>query len=152
MIAFIPAASYAGGFWEQIFKQHETVHQPKIIRTKPGFNIKTGLTKIVAESAARNGVPVVLVHRIIAVESRGKCNADNGIAHGPMQVQTATAHSVGVYGNLHNCSTGIEAGVRYLRLALNKSHGNWSYAATLYNRGLGARPSRSQYASLVMKN
>lgn len=109
------------------------------------------LNGIVASAAARHGVPAALIHRIIHVESGGRCSAENGIASGVMQVRPATARGVGVYGNLHDCRTGVEAGVRYLRLALNKSGGNWAIAATLYNRGIGADPVRSQYARLVMQ-
>lgn len=108
------------------------------------------LDHMIARSAARNHVPVALVHRIIKVESGYRCNASSGIAFGIMQVQRATARSVGVHGNLMHCETGLEAGTRYLRQALDAARGNWTYAATLYNRGIAARPTRSHYASLVM--
>lgn len=109
-----------------------------------------GLDALVEASASRNHVPTELVHRIIRVESGGNCAADNGIAVGIMQVQPATAASVGVYGNLKNCATGLEAGTRYLHLALARTGGNWELAATLYNAGLFAKPHRSAYSSRVM--
>jgi len=116
-----------------------------------GGEISSNLSSIVAEASARNGVPVALVHRIIHVESGGRCSAENGIASGVMQVRPATARGVGVYGNLHDCRTGVEAGVRYLRQALYVAHGSWTGAATLYNRGIGARAVHSHYSQLVMR-
>ena len=79
-----------------------------------------------------------------------RCNARNGRALGAMQVFKATARSVGVTGNLLDCATGIEAGVRYLRLALDRA-GSLCGAASLFNKGLYARPSCSGYALKVMR-
>lgn len=109
------------------------------------------LDRMIVATAHRNHVPVALMHRIIRVESGYRCRARNGHAFGIMQVQRATARSVGVRGNLLNCATGLEAGARYLHQALVMAHGNLAHAATLYNRGIWARPRYSHYAALVMR-
>lgn len=103
---------------------------------------------MVTEAAVRHGVPARLAHAVAKAESSYRCNA-RGLAgeQGVMQVKPATARSVGVTGNLFNCRTGIEAGMRYLKQALVLSGGNWCGAATLYNRGIGARPTRSAYCT-----
>ncbi len=105
---------------------------------------------LVDQTALRHGVPPALARAITKVESRGRCHASSGIAHGAMQVRPATARGVGVHGNLYHCATGIEAGVRYLKQALARARGSWAGAATLYNRGLGARPVASGYSRKVL--
>lgn len=153
----LPVAGYA-----QSIKNHptlslldaiESAFASPIVRTHVKHIISDDgqLSHIVEASAARNGVPAELVSRIIRVESRGNCAADNGIAKGVMQVKPQTAASVGVYGSLKNCSTGVEAGARYLRLALDRSGGDWAGAATLYNAGIWARPHASRYSQMVLR-
>lgn len=66
-------------------------------------NVQTIATSI----AHQEGVNPALVHAIINVESTGRCHASSSAnARGAMQVKPATARSVGVYGNLHDCRTG----------------------------------------------
>jgi soluble lytic murein transglycosylase-like protein len=141
------SAQAAGPFRQPPFEPVVTQAVPTHIHG----DLNASLAALVEESALRNHVPVELVHRIIRVESRGQCGADSGVAKGVMQVKPATARSVGVYGNLKNCAVGVEAGVRYLKEALRLAHGNWRGAATLYNRGIYARPSNSQYAMNVLE-
>lgn len=114
------------------------------------FFLPPKVSSIIDEEAARAGVPAELVKRVARVESRGQCSADNGIAQGVMQVRPMTARAMGVTGNLHDCRNSVVAGVRYLKLALKKSHGNWATAAALYNGGLGAARRVTHYSRLVL--
>lgn len=106
---------------------------------------------MVTRSAIEHGLPPALAHGIVRVESGYHCGAYHAGAAGIMQVKAATARSVGISGGLRSCAVGLEAGMRYLRQAYKIAHGNQAYAATLYNRGLGARPSRSGYSRSVMR-
>lgn len=101
--------------------------------------------------AHREGVNPALVHAIINVESTGRCNASSSAgARGAMQVKGATARSVGVYGNLHDCGTGILAGVRYYKVALRANHGNVCAALSSYNTGVGITGRCSGYGRKVL--
>src|SRR5215217_1334580 len=74
---------------------------------------------IVAERARAHGVPVRFALAIAQVETNNRCHVTGSAGEqGVMQVKPATARGVGVRGNLHNCSTGAEAGVRYARQAI----------------------------------
>lgn len=106
---------------------------------------------MVTRSAIEHGLPPALAHGIVRVESGYNCGAYHSGASGIMQIKAASARSVGVSGGLRSCGAGLEAGMRYLRLAYQLAHGNASYAATLYNRGLAARPARSGYSRSVMR-
>jgi soluble lytic murein transglycosylase-like protein len=104
-----------------------------------------------AQIARQNGVSVALVRAVLHVESTGRCSASSRAgAMGAMQVKRATAASVGVHGNLHDCRTGIVAGVRYLKQALAVNHGNVCAAASSYNTGLGVRGRCSGYGRKVV--
>lgn len=106
---------------------------------------------MVTRSALEHGLPPALAHGIVRVESGYNCGAYHAGASGIMQIKAASARSVGVSGGLRSCGAGLEAGMRYLQLAYQMAHGNAAYAATLYNRGLAARPSRSGYSRSVMR-
>jgi hypothetical protein len=107
---------------------------------------------MVTQSAVEHGIPPALAHGIVRVESGYNCAAYNAGASGIMQITSSSARSVGVFGGLRSCRSGLEAGMRYLRLAYETAHGNAAYAATLYNRGLAARPSHSGYSRSVMRS
>ena len=108
------------------------------------------LFDLVSRSAARHGVPVALAHAVVRAESGYRCSARSGSgAAGIMQILPSTARSVGVGGNLGDCATGLEAGMRYLAAAYRTAGGSAVGAATLFNRGLGARPTSSAYARRV---
>lgn len=91
--------------------------------------------QIVSVSARRHGVPERLARAIIHVESGGRCSATNRSARGVGQVLTKTAASVGVYGNLLDCSVGLEAMMRFLRKVI-ETHGTGCQGASAYNRGI----------------
>lgn len=106
---------------------------------------------LVSRTAKRHGVPLRLAHAVTKVESGYRCNVTGGSARGAMQVNPATARSVGVYGNLHKCEVGIEAGMRYLAQAYRASGGNLCLAATAYNSGRIGTRSCSRYGHRVMR-
>lgn len=105
---------------------------------------------MVTESALRHGVPPKLAHAVVMVESRYQCKArSRSNARGVMQVLPATARGVGVHGNLYDCRTGLEAGMRYLAAILRKN-GTSCGAISLYNRGAHGRPVCTAYGRKVL--
>lgn len=98
--------------------------------------------------------PKGLVAAIVHVESGGNPNAKGKAGEiGLMQIKLKTAQSVGYRGSragLFHPATNLKYGTKYLDLALRKAKGNLCHAATLYNRGLGARPQKSDYCRKVM--
>lgn len=106
---------------------------------------------LVSKIANKHGVNPKLVHAVVKAESGGNCKARNRSgATGIMQVLPSTARSVGVHGNLKDCATGLEAGVRYLKLALQRG-GHGCAGVSLYERGIGARPVCTVYGRKVMR-
>jgi len=106
---------------------------------------------IVRQTAQKHGVPPKLAIGVAKTESSFNCKATGGVGErGAMQVRPATAREVGVKGNLYDCATGIEAGVRYLKRALSAARGDWGIAARLYNAGLGASRIISDYSRRVL--
>jgi soluble lytic murein transglycosylase-like protein len=110
----------------------------------------SSLQNDLARVAHEHGVPAALAQSVAHVESRYDCSASNGGAHGIMQVKPATARGVGVSGNLHDCATGMRAGVRVLKAALRLAHGDWCVAASLFNSGFGGRRHCSHYGRKVL--
>ncbi len=107
---------------------------------------------MLAASAATNGVAVRVARAIMTIESGGRCSArSHAGARGAMQVLPATARSVGVHGNLHDCATGIEAGMRYLRLVIS-THGLSCGALSTYERGVFARPVCTAYGRKAIRS
>lgn len=105
---------------------------------------------MVDEAARRLGVPVAIARAVLRIESGGRCSARSPSgAVGPMQVLRATARSVGVYGDLTHCATGIEAGMRYLKRIID-ANGTSCAALALYNRGEFARPVCTGYGLKVL--
>ena len=99
--------------------------------------VEPSIYDLVTSMAEAHGVDPALAHAVVEVESGYKCSAKNrhSSASGPMQVLRSTARSVGVTGNLHDCRTGLEAGMRYLKKMVQASGGNGCAAASAYNRG-----------------
>jgi soluble lytic murein transglycosylase-like protein len=96
---------------------------------------------MVTEAALRHGIDPALAHAVATVESRYRCDAVGRAGElGVMQVKPATARSVGVTGNLRDCATGIEAGMRYLRAALDR-HGEGCGGVSAYNMGIHRKAS-----------
>lgn len=102
-----------------------------------------------------HAAPGWLVAAIIKVESGGNPNATGRHGEiGLMQLKLRTARSVGFKGtrkHLYHPATNVTFGTAYLNLALRRAGGNACHAATLYNRGIYAKPRKSTYARKVMK-
>ena len=111
-----------------------------------------GIRSLVSAIAREEGVPLALAHGVVRVESNYSCAAHNRSgASGIMQVLPRTARGVGVYGNLHSCSTGLRAGMRYLHQAVVRAHGNMCAAASLYNSGVAGSGRCSAYGRHVLR-
>jgi soluble lytic murein transglycosylase-like protein len=95
-----------------------------------------GIYAMVTEAAERHGVPVALAHAIIKIESGYNCHARSRYgALGIGQVMPSSARAEGVSGNLYECSTGLEASMRYLKRAITV-YGDNCAAASAYNTGI----------------
>lgn len=122
----------------------------------PGTSSRTSdprgsVPAMVTASAQRHGVPVNVAHAIARIESRYQCGArSRSGARGAMQVLPATARSVGVHGNLYDCATGIDAGMKYLAQII-RQHGTGCAALALYNRGAYARPICTGYGRQAVR-
>jgi soluble lytic murein transglycosylase-like protein len=111
----------------------------------------TSVRKLVTKYAVAHGVDPALAHAIVKVESNYNCNAKNptSSATGLMQTLVPTARGVGVTGNLRDCRTSLEAGMRYLRQAIEK-HGAGCAGASAYNLGHYGSSRCTGYGRRVM--
>ncbi len=109
-----------------------------------------GVDEMLTKAAQRHSLPVDLVHAVAHVESTKRCGIRNGGSVGIMQVQRGAAKEVGVAWPFRSCEDEIEAGVRYLKKALEKGGYNCN-GITLYNTGIYARPHCSAYGQKVIK-
>lgn len=109
-----------------------------------------GVPGMVSAAAQRHGVPASLALGVAKIESGFRCSARNHGSYGVMQVKPQTARSVGVYGSLFDCRTNIEAGVRYLKIALQRG-GAGCAGLALYNRGVYARPVCTAYGAKALR-
>lgn len=66
-----------------------------------------------------------------------------------MQTLRATARGVGVTGALTDCATGLEAGMRYLRMALD-AHGGGCAGLSAYQRGIRSTGRCTEYGRKVL--
>jgi soluble lytic murein transglycosylase-like protein len=96
------------------------------------------LIAMIETAASQNGVPAVLLHRIIKRESNYNAQAYHGGHWGLMQIKYETARSMGYRGpaaGLLNPETNLRFGGRYLAGAYLVSGGNVERALMLYGRG-----------------
>lgn len=96
------------------------------------------LRVLINEAAARHGVPVSLVHRVIQRESDYRPDARNGPYWGLMQMLPETARTMGHRGPpeaLLDPAVNLEYGVRYLRGAWLVANGDEGAAVGWYARG-----------------
>lgn len=108
------------------------------------------LRSLVNDIADRNGVPHRLAHAVIKVESEYNCALrGNAGERGIMQVKPATAREVGITGNLFDCTTGLRAGMRYLKIAIRRG-GPGCAGVSLYQRGVYGKPRCTAYGRRVM--
>lgn len=99
--------------------------------------IEPSIYHLVTSVAQEHGVDPALAHAVVKIESGYDCAAKNprSSATGAMQVLKGTARSVGVHGNLRDCRTGLEAGMRYLKQMVTIAGGPGCAAASAYNKG-----------------
>ena len=94
---------------------------------------------MVARHASANGVPVVLVHRVIVRESRYQpALIGHGGTIGLMQIKLATARALGYSGDaagLRDPDTNLAYGVKYLAGAYRAANGDHSRAMHYYASG-----------------
>ncbi|MDB5644264.1 MAG: lytic transglycosylase protein, partial [Hyphomicrobiales bacterium] len=114
--------------------------------------VEPSVYNLVTNMAEAHGVDPALAHAVVKIESGYNCAARNprSSAAGAMQVLKGTARGVGVQGNLHDCRTGLEAGLRYLKKMVTLSGGSACAAASAYNRGTVA--GCTAYGRKVMAN
>jgi soluble lytic murein transglycosylase-like protein len=109
-----------------------------------------GVDEMLDQAAQRHSIPAELVHAVAMVESTKTCGVKSGGSIGIMQVTRGAAKEVGVKWPFRSCEDEIEAGVRYLKLALDKG-GYGCSGISLYNTGLSAKPRCTAYGQKVMK-
>ncbi len=105
-----------------------------------GFDLakKAGLAALTREYALRNGVPLALLHRVIMRESRYHPRLINHHFYGLMQVEPATARSMGFRGSprkLLDAETNLKFATPYLANAWRLSGGDMNRAVRLYASG-----------------
>ena len=96
------------------------------------------ISRMIAATAARHGVPGDFVHAVVARESGYQPGARNGPYYGLMQIHPDTARTMGYRGGpsgLLDARTNLEFGVRYLRGAWLLSGGDRAEAYGWYARG-----------------
>lgn len=108
-----------------------------------------GVDEMLDQAARKYSVPAEIVHAVAEVESTKTCGAQNGGSRGIMQVQRGAAKEVGVNWPFRSCEDEIEAGVKYLKLALDKGGYNCN-GISLYNTGLSVTPHCTAYGRKVM--
>jgi hypothetical protein len=108
-------------------------------RNRPAMSIdRDGTEKLVREAAERHRVDPALVRAVIETESNWNPRAySRKGAGGLMQLIPTTAQRYGAY-DLFNPQQNIDAGVRHLKMLLQRYNGNLDLALAAYNAGEGA--------------
>lgn len=124
-------------------KRHAAIYLPAetsyIGRYRPAMSIdRDGVEKLVKEAADRHNVDPALVRAVIETESNWNIGAySRKGAMGLMQLIPTTALRFGA-NDLFNPKQNIDAGVRYLKVLLERYNGNLDLALAAYNAGEGA--------------
>jgi hypothetical protein len=93
---------------------------------------------LIAKHAAANGVPEILVRRVIHIESRGNARAAHAGNYGLMQIRLGTARGVGYSGDaegLLDPDTNLFYAVKYLAGAYRAAGCDSDRAVSYYRRG-----------------
>lgn len=108
-------------------------------RPRPAMNLdRDGVEKIVREAADRHRVDPALIRAVIETESRWNAGAvSRKGAAGLMQLIPGTAQRFGAH-DVFNPRQNVDAGVRYLKMLLERYNGNLDLALAAYNAGEGA--------------
>ncbi|NBN63359.1 transglycosylase SLT domain-containing protein [Microvirga tunisiensis] len=111
---------------------------------------------LIAEAAARHGVPLALAHAVIKVESNYNPRARGSAGEvGLMQIKPATARGLGFRGSvraLYDPATNLEWGMRYLAGAHKLASGDTCGTVLRYNAGHFAKrmnPTSKRYCGKV---
>jgi soluble lytic murein transglycosylase-like protein len=121
------------------------------LQVASGAFARGAVAALVRAKAEALGVPVKLALAVARFES-GLRMSMHGAAgeRGAMQVLPQTARQVGITSNLYG-PAGIEAGMRYLRLALAlHRHAGWCAVASAYNSGVWRGPRCTRYGRTVV--
>jgi soluble lytic murein transglycosylase-like protein len=108
-------------------------------RGRPALSMdRDGVEKLVREAADRHRVDPALVRAVIETESNWNPGAISPKgAVGLMQLMPTTAQRFGVYERF-SPQQNVDAGVRYLKVLLQRYDGNLDLALAAYNAGEGA--------------
>jgi len=108
-------------------------------RERPRVTLdRDGADKLVREAAERHKVDPALVRAVIETESNWNPAAKSRKgAVGLMQLIPTTAQRFGV-NDAYNPGQNVDAGVRYLKVLLERYRGNLDLALAAYNAGEGA--------------
>jgi len=99
---------------------------------------RDGAEKLVKEAAERHNVDPALVRAVISTESGWNSGAiSRKGAVGLMQLIPTTAQRYGA-NDLFNPKQNVDAGVRHLKMLLERYNGNLDLALAAYNAGEGA--------------
>lgn len=112
------------------------------------------MKELVAEKAKEHNVPKQLALAIVQTESKFNSHVVNKNNYGLGQISCRTAKGYGFTGpcfTLLDPAVNLKYSMSYLKHALDKSHNNWCYAATLYHRGLGRTPKESAYCVTILR-
>ena len=111
---------------------------------------------LISSQAQANGVPEVLVHRVIQRESRYRAGL---VGHcgciGLMQIKLATARGLGYTGDaagLRDPNTNLTYGVKYLAGAYRAANGDQNRAMHYYASGYYGAAKRQRVAGQVAAN
>lgn len=97
--------------------------------------------ELIENVSVRHGIDPALVHAVVEAESNYRPTARSQMgARGLMQVMPATARELGVRsaGRLFDPKENLEAGVRYLKVLLERFDGDLRFALAAYNAGPAA--------------
>jgi soluble lytic murein transglycosylase-like protein len=101
------------------------------------------LRALVVKYAHQEGIPPVLAHSVVMVESRYRPHATgHGGYIGLMQLSYHTARQMGYRGSraaLYDPETNVRYGVRYLAEAYREAHGKLCVTVSKYQGGTGVR-------------
>lgn len=149
--AFVPGDDYRG----KVDSFLTPLHPPRgaaeeNLQSATGAFARGAVAALVRAKAEALGVPVALAVAITRFESGLRMSMQGAAGErGAMQVLPQTARQVGVTGNLYG-PAGIEAGVRYLKLALALHRGaGWCAVASAYNSGVWRGPHCTRYGRMV---
>ncbi len=110
---------------------------------------------IIERYASENGVPLVLAHAVITVESNGRADVRGKAGEiGLMQIKPATARGMGYKGSadgLFDPETNIRYGMLYLAKAHELAGGNTCGTILRYNAGHAAKRMNKRSAAYCSK-